>query len=285
MGNTAAKNRQEQRERAARDLVEVKATMSSSITEFGVQLILLLHNGGGRLQLLEPQVSAPGYRLVREDTPFPVDLKAGGTQAIALRLEAPCRAGTLAAEPPADAQVLLPAVPLSARRQIVAVSFSAVPLSVLGKQACSFLTADGSAAPDFTDVHLEPYAVSFTLSLANHARQPLVLAGAAGPALAISVRGGFPIDIAALDDLIVPARVSIPRCADLPSALDPSRTPTSYAAFSLQLRFGTGAAAALPVLLDPGTPMFDELRALARKICPPGSFRSGPPGRRGSGPR
>jgi hypothetical protein len=281
VGNMAAKNRQDRRELAAQDRIELTAKVSTNVTEFGVQLILLVRNSGRALQLAQPTLTAPGFGLVREDTPFPVTVSAGATQAIALHLDAPCTAGVLSRSAPVDARIVLPVTPPSGRLHEIALPLTDPPLPVLGRRACDFLTADGSVQPDWLDVQRERYAVSFRLKLSNHARQALVLHDVAGPGLAVSLVGGLPLDVAPLDDVIVPGRIAIPRCAGLPGQLDPSRQASSYAGLSLQVSFAAGRRVQLPVLLDPGTPLFDELRSLARTICPRGSFRSGPARRGG----
>jgi hypothetical protein len=280
VGNVAAKKRQERNAVAAQDRVAATTALTSTVSQFEVQLLLSVHNAGKLLRVSAPHLTAPGFTLLTQDT-YPYLLNTGATNVFVLRLQAPCRKGQLSQPVPDGARLLLPVVPPSGRSHDVNVSFGGVPLSILGQEACGLVTADRSAAADFTDVVLEKYAVSFNLAVGNQAPEPLVLQALTGPGLNISVRGGLPIDIAPMDTLVLPARLSIPGCAGLPLELDPQRPKTSYPAIELALSWQGGRRLALPVLLDPGTPMFEALRALARNICPPGSFRSGT-GRRGS---
>jgi hypothetical protein len=179
-------------------------------------------------------------------------------------------------------RLLVPVTPPSGTEHELSVASDAMPLSVLARQACGLLSADRSVLSEFSAVTLEKYGVSFTLHLTNQAPVPVTLNAIGGAGLAVSVHGGLPIDIAPFDDLIVAGRLEIPSCAGLPAELDATRPKTSYAPFYLGLTFEGGRRLTLPAILDPGTPLYDAIRALARTICPSGSFRSGP-ARRGGG--
>ena len=285
VGNVAAKNRQDKRELAAQDRVALDTGLSSVATETEVQVVLSVHNKGDReLQLSTPSVTAPGVELVPQDD-FPVALAGGATRVFIMRLHPPCLDGRLLRVVPTDASVQLPVEPQSGTARVVSVAFTEVSLAVLASQGCGRFTADRSVIAGTSDVTLEKYAVSYTLSVKNDSPESVQLLSLIGPSLAMSVEGGLPIDVAAFDDLRAPARLSIPACALLPSELDPGRGAQPYIAFHLQLLFEHGRRLSLPVELRPGEPMLEAIRALARDVCPPGSYRSGATGRRGGGVR
>jgi hypothetical protein len=273
--NLAAAERQRRRDRAAADRVLASAVLTSTLGRLGlgyVDLTISVSNAGPPLRVRPPRLDAPGY-LVTLTEPVPGAVATGATQLLAVRLTAPCRSGRVVRALPEDAGFVVPVQPPSQRVQDLVVAVESAPLQALAEQACAFQPPDVAAQPVVDDVHLEPYAVTFRLTLENRSDQPFRLMGLAGQGLALGAVGGLPTDVAPRSSVLVPVRLSIPACAQLPEPLDAQRIDAlPFGAFELELADVAGRQYSLPYLTDADTPLYAAIRSLARKICPRRTF-------------
>jgi hypothetical protein len=265
VANNAAKDRPEK----TTDAVSVKTTLQSNASPQEVQLILSVHNNGQALWLSRPFLTASGFTLEPRE-PFPVVLAAGATAVYVMGMQAPCVEGQLKEPVPDNARMVIPALPRSGDQRSISVAFATTSLSALGTQACGFFSGEESVFPNWSEVRLEKYAVTFTLSVNNRAHQKLLLNSIAGPGLSVSARGGFPKEVAAMSVVVVPIRVTIPACAGLPEELDQLHRFQGDAPLSLVMSFESGQELTLPVGLEPDQPLLVAIRDLARARCPTG---------------
>jgi hypothetical protein len=132
---------------------------------------------------------------------------------------------------------------------------------------------DSAARPSVDDVRLEPYVVTFDLTVENRSDQPFRVVGLAGEGLALSAVGGLPTAVGPEHGVRLQVRLSIPACAHLPEPLDAQRVDAlPFGAFELELTDLVGREYSLPYRTESSSPLHAAIRTLARKICPRGAY-------------
>jgi hypothetical protein len=269
--NLAAAEREDRAARAAADRVDVTLVPVGGEAHDGVfGLALLVDNHAGVLQLAGARLEPPtSYDIVGVSAS---SLPAATTAQVAVQVRPVCPSRGVAAT-----RLVLSVVPRSGKGREVAVATDARLLADLSRQACGFLTAAEAAEPEVVAVTAQTrYHVDFLLRVHNRSSRPFTIHDIVGVALAFAVEGGVPTVVPANGDLELRVRVALPRCAALPPAGEPS-VPL-YGSFSFELSDADGNAETLPYLADGGDPVHPALIGLRSRICPPGSYRSHPPG-------
>jgi hypothetical protein len=269
--NLASGARDRREARAAGDRVDVTLVPAGGTAHDGTfDLSLLFDNHAGDLRIASVQMEPPHAYEVTGTTASRAP--AGTTEQVSVSIVPQCPARQVE-----GTRLVVSVLPASDRLQEVTVEQDSRLLADLSRQACGFLSASEAAQPHVVAVTSQSrYGVDFRLRVQNRSGRPFTLHDIVGVALAFGVEGGLPTVVPAHGDLVLMVGVSLPKCGALPPAGQPS-VPI-YGSFSLELSDANGNAESLPYLTDNGDPLHPALIALKERICPPGSYRSRPPG-------
>lgn len=269
--NLAAAARQRHAAHVAAD--RVSATVLADAGPAGnesFEFRVLVDNAAGELRLVAARLEPPVYDVAPLST---VVIPAGATSEVAARVAPHCPATGV---PPA-LRLVLSVVPASGRAREISLALEPLLVADLVRQACGFLTPAQAAEPQVVRVMSQTrYRVVFRLRLHNRSARPITLHDIVGVALSFGVQGGLPTVVPPDGVVQLDVEVSLPACAALPPAGEPS-VPL-YGSFSLELSDPQGNADSLPYLTDNGDPLHPALVALRSRICPPGTYRTRPPG-------
>jgi hypothetical protein len=269
--NLAAAAQDRRAARAAADRVDATLVPGNGAVHAGsFDLPLLIDNHAGDLRVAAYRFDPPRSYQAAAITASRVP--AAATEQVFVVVVPSCPAREIA-----GVRLVLSVLPPSGRVHELAVAVDARQLSDLSRQACGFLTAAEAAEPRVVAVTAQTrYHVDFRLRVHNRSARDFTIRDIVGVALAFAVEGGVPTVVPASGDLELRVRVALPRCSALPPAGEPS-VPV-YGSFSLELSDADGNEESLPYLTDNGDPLHPALIGLRSRICPPGTFRSRPPG-------
>jgi hypothetical protein len=269
--NLAAGARQRHTARVAADRVSATVLPLAGHAERArFDISVLVDNAAGDLRLTAARLDPPAYDVVGLST---VLLPASTTSDLVVQVVPRCP--TVPA--PTPLRLVLSVTPASGRPREISLAQEPRVVTELARQACGFLTPAEAAEPKVLAVTSQDrYGVDFRLRLRNRSPRPITLNDIVGVALAFGVRGGLPEVIAPYDEQELDVTVALQACGALPPVGEPG-VPL-YGSFSLELSDADGNAGSLPYLTDNGDPLHPALVALRSRMCPPGTFRSRPPG-------
>jgi hypothetical protein len=269
--NLAAAARQRHIAHVAADRVSATALSDAGHADNeSFELTVVIDNTAGVLHVNGARLEPPVYEVSRLST---VVLPAGAISEVGVQIAPHCPG---APEPPA-LRLVLSVAPASGRIREIPLALEPLLVADLVRQACGFLTPAQAVEPQVVGVTSQTrYRVAFRLGLHNRSARPITLHDIVGVALSFGVQGGLPTVVPPGGDVELMVEVSLPACGALPPAGEPS-VPL-YGSFALELSDPQGNAESLPYLTDNGDPLHPALVALRSRICPPGTYRTRPPG-------